>query len=439
MPSPIEVTATYVRERIRFRDSDVAVSDARPEGETPKETAGTTSSSSLPPTIVLKGPSDPGELVPGLTYRFFGSWRTYVPKGRDSFGGINCAPTPVEQFCFSAFVPAAPHTNHGILTYLEQAPGIGRATATLLWDLFGSAAVERLRTDPEGTCRELAFRHFPPAKAIAAAEWLSERAAYEGCSIDLLDLLKGRGFPKATFRAAVRLWGNRAADFIRRSPYRLMRFRGCGFLRCDQMYLALGGNPGARKRQALAVQHILASDSEGHTWQPIAAVEHEVRRLVSGADVDLPRAVRLAVDRRAGLVRARRDGDGRLWLAASGRADREGVVAECVGRLMRAAKEEAEIVAKVEREAAARDRAEAALAIEDEADRISRLAADAKAHAQATGRCVFCGLELTHPASIAHGYGPTCAANHGLPWDEVGEAARRTEESAFLAASVGER
>lgn len=446
MSSPIELTATYVRERLRFRDSDVAVSNALPAG--PDEAVKLLKSpvAMIPVGVILKGPSEPGELVPGLTYRFFGQWRTYIPKGRgafDSFGDFSREPTPVEQFCFTSFVPATPHTRHGILSYLEQAPGVGPATASLLWDCYGSSAVERLRTDPTATCRELAFRHFPVAKAIRAAEWLAERSAYEDCSIDLLDLLKGRGFPKATFRAAVRAWGNRAADFLRRSPYRLMRFRGCGFLRCDQMYLALGGNPGARKRQALAVQHVLASDSEGHTWQPVVALERDVRRLVSGADVDLPRALRLA--KRAGLVRTRRDEGNRLWLAASGRADAEEVVAGCAGRMMRAAREEAE------REASLRIKIAASVdawlpATDsdhddnlDSANRLLQLAADAKAHADETGRCVFCGLELTHPNSIAHGYGPTCAANHGLPWDEgTHESTERAEELACSTIPLGE-
>jgi hypothetical protein len=36
----------------------------------------------------------------------------------------------------------------------------------------------------------------------------------------------------------------------------------------------------------------------------------------------------------------------------------------------------------------------------------------------ATGACCFCGLRLTTAASVAAGYGPTCADNFGLPWGE---------------------
>jgi len=36
--------------------------------------------------------------------------------------------------------------------------------------------------------------------------------------------------------------------------------------------------------------------------------------------------------------------------------------------------------------------------------------------------CCFCSLELTNPESIARGYGPICATNWGLPWDDDGTA-----------------
>lgn len=32
-----------------------------------------------------------------------------------------------------------------------------------------------------------------------------------------------------------------------------------------------------------------------------------------------------------------------------------------------------------------------------------------------TGRCSFCGLQLTDPESTAVGYGPICASHYGLP------------------------
>lgn len=46
-------------------------------------------------------------------------------------------------------------------------------------------------------------------------------------------------------------------------------------------------------------------------------------------------------------------------------------------------------------------------------------AAYATLYGKATANCMFCHKELTAPQSIAVGYGPTCAANYGLPWGEL--------------------
>lgn len=52
-----------------------------------------------------------------------------------------------------------------------------------------------------------------------------------------------------------------------------------------------------------------------------------------------------------------------------------------------------------------------------EADKLT--AEKAAAFGKMYGVCVFCGLTLTHEASIEVGYGPVCAENHGLPWGHV--------------------
>ncbi len=45
-------------------------------------------------------------------------------------------------------------------------------------------------------------------------------------------------------------------------------------------------------------------------------------------------------------------------------------------------------------------------------------AAVASEYGQRTGRCCFCGLELTDERSVMVGYGPICADRTGLPWGD---------------------
>jgi len=166
----------------------------------------------------------------------------------------------------------------------------------------------------------------------AAAE-LRRLAATEDATIDLIGLLSGRGFPKATAKEAIRAWGNRAAKLVERNPYLLMAFRGCGFLKTDAMYLDLGLPPARLKRQALCAWHAIATDSEGHTWYPVEMLAEAIRQKVAGASVNPVRACRLA--KRAGMIAFRKDVGGRIWAADGKKARAEEYVARAVAMAIR--------------------------------------------------------------------------------------------------------
>ena len=57
------------------------------------------------------------------------------------------------------------------------------------------------------------------------------------------------------------------------------------------------------------------------------------------------------------------------------------------------------------------------------ADRIKFILKDPITAASVSGiafdSCCFCGHELTHPNSLFYGYGPICASNWGLPWQDA--------------------
>jgi hypothetical protein len=42
-----------------------------------------------------------------------------------------------------------------------------------------------------------------------------------------------------------------------------------------------------------------------------------------------------------------------------------------------------------------------------------------KAFGDKTGCCMYCAKKLTNPKSVLVGYGPICAANYGLPYNEL--------------------
>lgn len=228
-------------------------------------------------------PVEEGELVSQRTYHFYGELTWYDNKRTKK---------KEPQVKFVMFRKVVGHGQAGVVRYLTDCPHVGDRTANALWAKFESDAVRILRESPEIAVAAVRLSHFTETKAREASEHLISLQAMESCTIDLIGLLDKRGFPKTTAQAVVREWGNQAADIIRRDPYKLGDFRGCGFLKCDKMFLSLGGNPAALKRQALAALFFLANDTS-HTWSLASRVGDFIRKKVGGVDCNPMLALRM--------------------------------------------------------------------------------------------------------------------------------------------------
>lgn len=62
----------------------------------------------------------------------------------------------------------------------------------------------------------------------------------------------------------------------------------------------------------------------------------------------------------------------------------------------------------------------------------------AECYGKATANCMFCHKELTAQQSVAVGYGPTCAANYGLPWGEIDKETAKKMSSLQLEMPTGQ-
>lgn len=300
----IEIEATWNTEKNRWAnaDGDVLIGLATVHG-----------GSHDGQEISIKCTEEEGNPGEYQSYRFYGHWDKYVNK----YTGVE---TP--QFITKMFVQSQPHSRSGVITYLAKAPNIGRALSTRLWDKFGANAVKVLREKPDvaaAACEMLGVE-----AAEQAAAWLEREKSLEGCTIDLIELLDGRGFPKNVYKQAVKLWGNQAAARIKEDPYRLMsaEIRGVGFKRCDNLYLSLGLPPGALKRQAYCAWYSIASQTSGDTWHYIEVPVRALGGSIAGASVNAGKALQLSV--RGRILSAVRtngmngppywDGD-QVWLA----------------------------------------------------------------------------------------------------------------------------
>lgn len=302
-----EVEAIFIRERQRWGETTITTciknEDAERYAKIEKQglySAAGSSIDELEQTIKLD--CDEGELESGLTYRFFGSWVKHWRYG--------------DQFHAKTFTKITPHDKTGIINYLMKAPGIGKSRAEKLWQAYHGDAVRMLRQKSETVAILLSGKSHSQtdqaSKASRLLEKLDEAAAYleqekdlEDATIDIVSLLAGRGFPKRLAREAIGIFGNLAAEKIRKNPYKLMRFKGVGFLKADAMFLDLGGNPARLKRQALAIWHGIANDSDGHTWFGVNFIKSTLREKIAGVDADPLRAIKLCL--RSGLLQVHKD------------------------------------------------------------------------------------------------------------------------------------
>ncbi len=301
MPTPEELTVEFSYERCIFNTGE----DRTIIGECMD-----TDSSGHP--ITVKGKAAEGALENGLIYRFLGYWTTHYKYGK--------------QFAFHSFVLATPNGQRGTIAYLKRCKGIGPVTAKAIWEAYGSDALEILKAGPGDVAAEI--KGVTLESATAAAEYFTSIESLEKVTIELTDLLSGRGFPKNLSQQCIEKWGERAPGAIKENPYVLMLFRGVGFLRADQLYLELGNDPAALVRQKWCLWHALASDSEGHTWYSIDFIRRHLEQNIAGAGLRFVEALDTAIAE--DLIVDRTDRAGTVWVAETEKAVAEARLANFV-------------------------------------------------------------------------------------------------------------
>lgn len=292
-----ELTAVFHRVRFAFEATD--------EAEPPTLIIEATADGKL---ATLRGTAWQEDFISGCSYRFWGTWTTHPKYG--------------QQFKFEQFVVERPAGEVAVTQYLKHAPRIGPALARRLWDAYGEQAVEQLRLRPSECAGNIKGLSVESAKE--AAEYLADNAAIEQAKIELVGLLHGRGIPRKTADKLLQDYGSKATDYLKANPYLLMRYRGCGFLKADKLYIELGHNPARLKRQALCVQNAVEREANGDTWVPWTVARNRLGDELSGSDPRVNDAIRLML-RAKGLVS--RIHHGQQWLAEWRKAQQEQRVA----------------------------------------------------------------------------------------------------------------
>lgn len=289
-------------------------------------------------TYTIKGKAADGELTTGLTYRFYGHNRRHPKYG--------------VQFNFNSFVVEKPASPEAMKTYIRRLCGspkngsISPAVAEALIDRYGAKVVDQIIERPAvafATVAEMAPRSkWTEEKCNRAREVLLGHEETRKSKVELIELLDGFGFPKATVKRAIREWGAGAAEAIRENPFLLMRLPGIGFLGADQLFTDLAKKTsktpkeyftrlGMIDRQAYAARHAITSQRDGSVWYPLGMARSGVKRHVAGEYAKPDEAINAAVAMEILTVIER---DGREWCAVPRLARHEQQIAGSVRDLL---------------------------------------------------------------------------------------------------------
>jgi exodeoxyribonuclease V alpha subunit len=218
-----------------------------------------------------------------------------------------------EQFRAQSLVPLEPSTLNGLERYLGSGliPGVGPGFAKRIVSVFGMDSLKILDSEPER------LREIPGLGARRVEEirkkWASQRAIS-----NVMMLLQTHGASPAL---AARIWkhyGERAAQIVQRSPYRLaLDVQGVGFKTADRIARSLGIAGDHPERAQAGVLHQLGLLAEqGHLFGPRIDVVELAREMLSIE----PDHVEAAIDTLYASERVVVDGDA-VYLARYHRAE----------------------------------------------------------------------------------------------------------------------
>jgi exodeoxyribonuclease V alpha subunit len=261
----------------------------------------------------VRGPvEDRDDVKVGAHYKFLGRWDEHARYGW--------------HFAFTSFVADAPADPEALAAYLARhCHGIGDATTRKLVAAHGADVVRLLIQEPERFAEEGLLSVIVAKGAAQTLAGLCDPETREA-HLELFALFRGLGFPGKAIKAALKLWKAEAAARVRRDPFSLLvaEVPGCGFTRCDRLYVSLGLNPGRLKRQALAAWHAI-KQRDGDTWHGLGDAVRAVESQIGGANPNPRRA--LALMARARWLAFRLDAAGGHWLAERTKAANERDVA----------------------------------------------------------------------------------------------------------------
>lgn len=262
-------------------------------------------------------------LAEGVEYRFFGEWGEY--KGQ-------------RQFRWNSYVVMEEQSPNGIVSYLASfgaGYGIGQKRSMDIYRMFGEDSLRMVREEPEKVAAAI-----PGLKVQNVQIMAGRMQAVQGTErlrSELMGILYRKGFPRSLPDKLIEVFGNRAVEEVRQNPFVLMGFSGCGFLRCDGLYLDLGLPKDDPIRQAYCIHHVICQQMlKGHTWCRALDLLEDFLRLCPGGCLKIAledsRERELICTMRLNSCGEISSSDGDLYVADYDTAESEWTIADVVVR-----------------------------------------------------------------------------------------------------------
>ena len=219
------------------------------------------------------------ELSSGESVSFDGDWVEHAVYGRQ-FSSKTCTITP-------------PSTAGTIEKYLGSGliRGIGPATAKLIVNAFGEAALTVLDEQPH---RLTEVQGIGPKKAAMIMESYVQQMSMRR----VLVFLQNYGLSPNLAMKIAKYYGEGTVELIRENPYRMVTdIEGVGFLTADRIALSMGMNPQSEFRIRAALYYLLneAAANGGHTYLPRAALMERACAMLRVDEELIERQVREAL------------------------------------------------------------------------------------------------------------------------------------------------
>jgi exodeoxyribonuclease V alpha subunit len=186
-------------------------------------------------------------------------------------------------------------TAEGLRLYLEKCKdfrGIGPARAQAIAERYGEGFGAAILADPAAVAREAGI---PVAVAVALREAWIARAAFN----DVVIALAGYGVTPGQVQRLVAVFGTKAAEVVRKSPYSLIgAVPGFGFQRVDAIALHINIDKEDPRRLEEGVFHTAREAAQqGHTWSTRADLLTAAIRLLKVDWPESPAKVEAALER----------------------------------------------------------------------------------------------------------------------------------------------